>query len=264
MRLTQPGSRPSGRTPSKASPRDRAGAQGRPDGSPRHRDGKGSTPKRQAHPPRPIDRKAVERLVKAEGFTLAEDALEGLAAYLESLVRWNRAMNLVGPSSWQEVLRTLAVDSLHLARFLATLPLPPEPLTYDLGAGAGLPGIVLRLVWQDGTYWMVESKEKRSIFLEDAVMRLPLGKTHVRRDRAEDFLADRPPADILLGRAFLPWREFLSLAHPHLAPGGIAIVMANSPPPAPLPVPWRLEGQHPYKTRPGPRWLWALAPEAAP
>ena len=46
------------------------------------------------------------------------------------------------------------------------MPLPESPETWDLGAGAGIPGIPLRLVWDSGTFTLVEVREKRVLFLE--------------------------------------------------------------------------------------------------
>ena len=74
-----------------------------------------------------------------------------LAAYLDMLVRWNRRTNLVGARTWQEAA-LLALDSLPLARLLDRLPLPAAPCVWDLGAGAGLPGIPLRCVWKRSSW----------------------------------------------------------------------------------------------------------------
>lgn len=64
---------------------------------------------------------------------------ELLAAYLDQLMKWNRKMNLVGPSDWRTVFDRLVVDSLFLADFLAGLRLPERPLCLDFGAGPGCP-----------------------------------------------------------------------------------------------------------------------------
>jgi len=77
-------------------------------------------------------------------------ALRSLGVYLELLMHWNRAMNLVGARTWQDAARTLVVDSLRFAPFLEGLPLSASPLCWDPGAGARLPGIPLRLLWNRG------------------------------------------------------------------------------------------------------------------
>ena len=84
-----------------------------------------------------VDRKELARLVAATGVEVPQTALEPLAEYLEMLCQWNKAMNLVGPHTWQDMLARLVVDSFHLAAFLDKLALAEAPLCWDLGAGAG-------------------------------------------------------------------------------------------------------------------------------
>ena len=190
-----------------------------------------------------------------------DDALAPLGAYLSLLMRWRRVMNLVGAKDWREAL-CLAADSFFLARFLAGLPLPAQPLTWDLGAGAGLPGIPLRMVWQAGEYCMVESREKRAIFLHTALALLALPRTSAVRERAEAFfvrmLAQQRPADCILSRAFMPWEGLLPFVADSLAPDGFVCVAARRPPPEALPAPWRLAAKCAYEVEGAQGFFWAL------
>jgi len=195
-------------------------------------------------------------------------------------------MNLVGRADWPGVFRDLAADSLHLAVFLRALSLPEAPLTLDLGAGAGLPGIPLRVVWEDGDYVMVELREKRAIFLTQAVAVAQLARTHVLHGRAETSLAalaglklaadGEVRADLVLSRAFMPWPQLLPLAAELLAPAGILVVLSNDPPPPELSgelsgeVPdagtagYRLVGSMEYPSETRTRYFWALSAASAP
>lgn len=172
------------------------------------------------------------------GFDLTKAQAGLLSQYLTLLLKWSRAMNLVGRATWPEVFRDLTADSLHLAEFLAGLKLPEAPLTLDLGAGAGLPGIPLRCVWAAGDYLLVELREKRAVFLRQAAAELALPGVRVFHGRAEvvrDELARlglRPRADLIVSRAFMPWPKLLPLAAELLAPQGRLLVLANEPPPA--------------------------------
>ncbi len=194
------------------------------------------------------------------GLDLAMDAVRSLAAYLDMLVRWNQRMNLVGARSWQEAAE-LAQDSLPLARLLDQLPLPAAPRVWDLGAGAGLPGIPLRCVWKKGRYWLVEAREKRALFLRQAVFSLKLGGTEVFMGRAEDFMAREGACDVLVSRAFMPWEKLLAFAGPRVAGGGFAVFMLNeSLQGRPLPAGWRLYAEAVYEAGGKRRQLCALAP----
>ena len=79
-------------------------------------------------------------------------------------------MNLVGARDWQTALLNLLADSFYLDQFMNGLDLPANPEIWDLGSGAGLPGIPLRIIRQDGIYRMVEAREKRALFIANALL----------------------------------------------------------------------------------------------
>ena len=162
--------------------------------------------------------------------------------------------------SWRQAAE-LAQDSLPLARLLDQLPPPAAPRVWDLGAGAGLPGIPLRCVWKKGRYWLVEAREKRALFLRQAVFSLKLGGTEVFMGRAEDFMAREGACDVLVSRAFMPWEKLLAFAGPRVAGGGFAVFMLNeSLQGRPLPAGWRLYAEAVYEAGDKRRQLCALAP----
>ncbi|HIU17947.1 MAG TPA: 16S rRNA (guanine(527)-N(7))-methyltransferase RsmG [Candidatus Avidesulfovibrio excrementigallinarum] len=178
--------------------------------------------------------------IAAMGLTVPAEALPPLQAYLEMLTRWNRVMNLVGASTWQRALRTLVVDSIHLAAFVQQpqLALPAAPRCWDLGAGAGLPGLPLRMLWQNGTYWLVEAREKRALFMRTVLANNPLPGTQVHWGRAETFMPGAGQADLILSRAFMPWEKLLDFVAPHLAPAGTVVLLLNEPVSLPQNSPW--------------------------
>ena len=194
-------------------------------------------------------------------FTLSDDALSGLSLYLGQLVKWNKSMNLVGTSSWEETLENLITDSFHLAIFLRSLPLAANPTSFDLGAGAGLPGIPLRLVWRKGTYTLVEAREKRALFMRTVLASLALERTNVFLGRAEDFFVLSGQADCILSRAFMPWRDLLVFIENALLPKGFAVFLTREPIPESLPTPWRSAAQTEYIVKDVRRYFWALTRE---
>ncbi|MDR2893122.1 MAG: class I SAM-dependent methyltransferase [Deltaproteobacteria bacterium] len=220
-----------------------------------------------------MNKTELEQICAGQGFALGEDALDGLAAYLELLGKWNKVMNLVGPHALPEILRELILDSFHLARFLEDLPLPEAPESWDFGAGAGLPGVPLRLVWQAGAYTMVEAREKRALFLQNALAACSahdpahyLSRTSVYRGRAENFISERlmqkKPGDLLISRAFMPWEKLLPFAHDGLSADGRVIFLTLTPAPvlpSELAANWKLEAERAYASPAGKqRYFWAL------
>ena len=193
-----------------------------------------------------------------------------IATYLGLLVTYNARMNLVGPSHWRTVFETLVVDSIHLADFLPTLNLPDAPLVLDLGAGAGLPGIPLRILWNPGEYWLAEVRQKRCSFMRTALGRLHLAGTSVFEGRAEDVLAHvaedkgiEPAglqADLVLSRAFMPREELLPFVRPMLKSGGRLVLLSNDPPPksGAFSDGWTLEKSKSYHAAGTTRYFWSL------
>lgn len=205
---------------------------------------------------------ALRERADRAGLALAEEALSPLAEYLSLLMQWNRVMNLVGTRTWKDTFDTLIVDSIHLSAFLAQqADLPAEPLCWDLGSGAGLPGIPLRMLWQSGDYWMVEAREKRALFISTVLARIPLPRTHIFRGRVEGFMAGPPPrtADLVISRAFMPWPSLLDLVGQNLRDQGQVILLLRDPvSPAELPPCWKLNRSYAYTAGPVQRYFAAL------
>ena len=196
-----------------------------------------------------------------QGFSFGNAKARALSDYLNLLMQWNKVMNLVGAKRWRDALDELVMDSFHLARFLQEqilMKLPAAPETWDLGAGAGLPGIPLRMLWQDGTYWLVETREKRAIFLSTVLSRQPLPGTRVFRGRAEVFMREKK-ADLIVSRAFMPWKELLEFVHGSLKPGGIVVFLALEEFHTPPGTDWQKVGHYAYETHKETRHLCAFS-----
>jgi 16S rRNA (guanine527-N7)-methyltransferase len=102
--------------------------------------------------------------------------------------------------------------------------LPSDGRAYDLGSGAGLPGMVLAIAVPTCRFVLVESRSKRAGFLELAIERLRLLNADVFHGRAEDLSS---PADLVTARAFAPLEQTWRLAHRLLRPGGRLVFFAG-------------------------------------
>jgi 16S rRNA (guanine527-N7)-methyltransferase len=151
------------------------------------------------------------------------------------LGKWRRVVNLVGPGDWREILEKLVVDSFHLASFLDGLPLPPDAPCLDLGAGAGLPGLPLRMIRKNGRHVLVEAREKRAMFLRAFLAANPLPGTSVYHGQAQACLREAEKdggAAFVLSRAFMPWEKVLDLVSPHMRNGGFCVFLSSAAFPA--------------------------------
>ena len=152
--------------------------------------------------------------------------------YLDLFLRWNRTHRMTALDSADAVVEDLFIDSLL---FLALLP--PRPLALvDIGAGAGIPGLPLRLADPAIAVTLVEARRKRVSFLLTARRELALDNVVVKEGRAEALLQEEPGLagsfDVVVARSVGPVAGLLPLARRYLRAGGLFIA---SGPPNPLP-----------------------------
>lgn len=158
-----------------------------------------------------------QTVIDAAGFAAAAGAgpaaMGDLERYRQLLAEWNQRMNLVGASTMDAFWSRHAWDSAQL------LALAPDARVWaDLGAGAGLPGVVLAILGKDRPGFhvhLVESMAKRCRFLQAVVDELALPAT-VHNARAEDLTL---AVDIVTARACAPLHRLLGYAKPFLRPG---------------------------------------------
>lgn len=139
-----------------------------------------------------------------------------LEDYLALLLRWNSRINLVADAAPEVIRQRHIADSLQLASLLP----PGDGPIADLGAGAGLPGLVLAATTGREMH-LVESDRRKAAFLTEAAARLGLKRVTIHPLRIED--ATLPPLAVVTARALAPLDRLLTHAARLLAPDGIAI-----------------------------------------
>lgn len=98
----------------------------------------------------------------------------------------------------------------------------------DVGAGAGFPGLVLKLLRPGLAVALLDSQRKRTEFLREAVAALGLDRVAIAHARAEDAGRDpewRERFDCAVARAVAPLPTLAELTMPFVAPGGLCIAM---------------------------------------
>jgi 16S rRNA (guanine527-N7)-methyltransferase len=129
-------------------------------------------------------------------------------AYADRLVKWQKAINLVGPRTLDDVWRRHFLDS---AQLWALIPAGSRSLV-DLGSGAGFPGLVLAILGFPEVH-LIESDQRKAVFLRETARELGVSLL-VHAVRAE---AVRIDADLVTARALAPLDRLLDLAAPFLA-----------------------------------------------
>lgn len=124
----------------------------------------------------------LERLAPAMGISLNPDQLAAFGRYQVLLLEWNERLNLTAIREPAQVQLRHFLDSLTCS--LATGDLNGCSLI-DVGAGAGFPGLPLKILYPGLRLTLADSVAKKTVFLEAVVAELGLADVAVVAERAE-------------------------------------------------------------------------------
>ena len=148
------------------------------------------------------DRQLLEEGAHEFGVKLSEKQLHLFALFLEGLWSWKRRMNLTGISEKREMIIKLLLDPLVALPYLSS-----GGTVLDIGSGAGIPGLPLKIGRPEFEVHLIESKAKKVSFLRDMIRKLGLKGIEAYKGRAEK-RADLPTLfhfyDIVTARALAP------------------------------------------------------------
>jgi len=154
---------------------------------------------------------------------LTPEQLQKFEVYYRELVEWNIRVNLTSITGYEEVQITHFLDSLTVVSGLPS-PQPDKQLSItDVGTGAGLPGIPLRIVLPEIRLVLLEATAKKAEFLRHITAKLELDNVEIVRGRAEEVAHDdlyREKFDMVVSRALAPMNVLAELTLPFCAIGG--------------------------------------------
>jgi len=159
---------------------------------------------------------------KALGLTLPAGVEGPLFQLMGELLKWNAKVNLTAITAPEEVLEKHFLDSL------AVLPeVAGAASLMDLGAGAGFPGLPLKLAQPSLAVTLVDAVGKKVAFIKAAagVLRLTEVRGIHARAEGQPEAEGLPRAELLIARAFRDLPDWLDLAPAYVAPGGRVVAM---------------------------------------
>ncbi len=162
------------------------------------------------------------------GIELSEGQVEQFAAYRDLLLDWNRRINLTAIADPALVLTRHFLDALTVILALPAAERARSPQVIDVGAGAGLPGLALKIALPHWRVAELDSVGKKTRFVGHVIETLGLEGATVLTGRAEDLARDprhRERYDLVLARGLAPLRVLAEYTLPFSRVGGLTVAM---------------------------------------
>jgi 16S rRNA (guanine527-N7)-methyltransferase len=182
--------------------------------------------------------------IQALQLDLSNAQIGQLMDYLNLLNKWNAVYNLTAVRNPAQMVTQHLLDSLAVVPAFAG-----AANILDVGAGGGLPGMVLAIARPDMRVSMIDTVHKKTAFLTQAKAELGLSNVTVHTARVEQ-LQVQQPFDVITSRAFAELKDFITWSQHLLQQGGRFIALKGVMPQeeiARLPAGWKVTQVQPLK-----------------
>jgi len=169
-------------------------------------------------------KKILATAAREIGIELSAREVAQFDTYHREILLWNEKISLVSAKSIVDLPIKHCIDSLTAVKLIG-----PECTTLlDIGAGAGFPGIPLKIVRNSLKATLVDSHRRKVTFLKNVALKLKLTDIVILNQRIESLINNerhRGIYDVIISRATFGLSRYLSLGAPFLSPKGVLIVM---------------------------------------
>ena len=156
---------------------------------------------------------------------LEEEQINQFYKYMNILIEWNKNINLTAITDPKEVLLKHFIDSIYV---LKNIEISSNSSVIDIGTGAGFPGIPLKIVRKDLNVTLLDSLNKRIMFLDNVINNLGLKDISTIHGRAEEMGKNkkyREMFDYAISRAVANLTVLSAYMIPFVKLGGKSICM---------------------------------------
>jgi 16S rRNA (guanine527-N7)-methyltransferase len=160
------------------------------------------------------------------GLALSPAQQQQLLDYLDLLGKWNKVYNLTAVRDPAQMLTQHLLDCLAVVQPLKAR-LPALQTVLDVGAGGGLPAVVLAVACPQWQVSAVDTVAKKAAFIQTAAHSLGLPNLRGIHARVEDLAEGY---DLVCSRAFASLADFTSWSAAALKPGGVWMAMKGRVP----------------------------------
>ncbi len=167
----------------------------------------------------------LEKKAKKMQIELSNQQLEQFYLYMNLLLEWNEKINLTAITDPKEIILKHFIDSITIAPYLKN-----AQSILDIGTGAGFPGIPLAILENSKDFVLMDSLNKRIIFLQEVIQNIALTGVQAIHGRAEELGKEkehREHYDLVTSRAVAKLNILLEYMLPFVKVGGRCICMKS-------------------------------------
>ncbi len=160
------------------------------------------------------------------GINLNNEQIRKFSRYLELLVQWNQKINLTSLKTTQEIIIKHFLDSISCIKVINKYVNTEGISVIDVGAGAGFPGMPIKIICPSIRLSLLEARKKKTIFLKKVTEEINFQKVKILNGRAETFGKGpdhRERYDIAISRAVAPLNVLSEYCLPLVRAGGLFI-----------------------------------------
>ena len=163
---------------------------------------------------------------EALGLRLSDTQQQQLLTYIDLLQKWNQVYNLTAVKDPEQMLTQHVLDCLAVVRPLKErVPLAKNLL--DVGAGGGLPSVILAIVCPELKVLAVDAVAKKTAFIQSTAHALGLANLQAQHTRVESL---SQTFDVVSSRAYASLPDFVLTSRACLAPNGWWMAMKGAVP----------------------------------
>lgn len=167
-----------------------------------------------------------KKLAEKMNLNIQNEKIEKFYKYMILILEWNEKINLTAITNPREMIIKHFIDSMIISN-----KINKKSKIIDIGTGAGFPGIPLKIYDDSLEITLLDSLNKRTIFLKEVIEKLEIKNVEIIHGRAEDYAQNtkyREMYDYAVSRAVAPLNILCEYLIPYIKKDGYMIAMKGN------------------------------------